>query len=96
MKTHEVKSWPEHFEAIKSGVKTFDLRRNDRDYHVADVLHIKEWNPDIVANKVAGLTGRGIIKKITYVMQGVSDKPAPLRGLYADYCILGLADLEPK
>lgn len=45
MRTHEVKSWPEFFIPVNDGVKPFDLRRNDRDYQVGDLLRMREWVP---------------------------------------------------
>jgi hypothetical protein len=38
---HELKTDPEAFDAVASGAKTFELRRNDRDYQVGDVLVLK-------------------------------------------------------
>lgn len=31
-KTHEIKIWPSQFDAVVSGHKTFEWRKNDRDY----------------------------------------------------------------
>jgi len=45
MNTHSVKSWPEFFGPVISNVKTFELRRADRDYQVGDRLHLREWEP---------------------------------------------------
>ena len=33
---HELKCWPEYFEAVISGAKTFEVRKNDRDFAVRD------------------------------------------------------------
>jgi hypothetical protein len=46
-KTHEVKSWPREFAAIREGIKTFEVRVDDRDepYAVGDVLFQREWDP---------------------------------------------------
>lgn len=45
-KTHELKCWPFHFRAIREDRKTFELRKNDRDFEVGDCLHLREWNPE--------------------------------------------------
>lgn len=43
---HELKIWPEHFDNIVIGKKTFEIRKNDRDYKTGDTLILKRFNPD--------------------------------------------------
>lgn len=45
MNVHHVKCWPEFFEPIFAGLKTFEIRLNDRDYQVDDLLVLQEWTP---------------------------------------------------
>lgn len=75
---HEVKSWPEHFSATMFGQKSFDLRRNDRDYKVGDYLIFKEYDPGTMQ-----YTGRVLTRQVNYILQGVF-------GLPEDMVILGL------
>lgn len=45
MKTHELKCWPESYYAIISGMKTAEVRKDDRGYGAGDMLVLREWNP---------------------------------------------------
>ena len=60
----EKKVWPEYFQKIIDGVKTFELRLADFKCDVEDVLVLKEWNP-----KTKEYTGRILEKKITYIFK---------------------------
>jgi hypothetical protein len=44
-KIHHVKSWPQYFKPIKAGFRTHELRRNDRDYNVGDLMVLEEFDP---------------------------------------------------
>ena len=37
-RTHELKSWPRFFNPITNGDRRHELRRNDRNYRVGDLL----------------------------------------------------------
>lgn len=43
--THKLKIWPRMFEAVQRGDKTFEIRKNDRDYQTGDTLVLEEWDP---------------------------------------------------
>lgn len=47
MKTHELKIDPQYFEAIADGRKTFEIRKNDRNYKVGDRLVLREYDSSI-------------------------------------------------
>lgn len=79
---HELKVWPEYFEAIWLGNKTFELRNNDRDFQVGNRLILREWCP-----KNAEYTGRQYKRGITYIL-----KDAEAFGLQKDYVVLGLGN----
>ena len=63
---HAVKIYPEYYEAVKSGNKPFEIRKNDRDYKVGDILALNEFSSDGAGN--GKYTGRAIIAKISYVL----------------------------
>lgn len=46
MKIHELKLDIKYFDAVKNGNKNFELRKNDRDYQVGDILELKAWTED--------------------------------------------------
>ena len=62
MKKVEKKVWPEYFEEILNGSKTFELRLNDFEINEGDILVLKEWGP-----KTKDYTGRMLEKKVGYV-----------------------------
>ncbi|HLC55686.1 MAG TPA: DUF3850 domain-containing protein, partial [Candidatus Nanoarchaeia archaeon] len=41
----EKKVWPEFFQEILDGNKTFELRLNDFECNQGDILILKEWDP---------------------------------------------------
>ncbi len=58
----EKKVWPEYFQKITDGVKTYELRLADFECKPGDILVLKEWN-----QKTKQYTGRVLEKKVTYV-----------------------------
>lgn len=59
---HEKKVWPEYFQKIIDGDKTFEIRLADWECNEGDTLILQEWNPE-----TKELTGRTIEKEVTYV-----------------------------
>ena len=41
---HELKILPEYFNAVISGEKTFEIRKNDRPFHKGDLLALNEFD----------------------------------------------------
>ncbi|MBR3470283.1 MAG: DUF3850 domain-containing protein [Lachnospiraceae bacterium] len=74
---HEIKIKPKYYAAVIAGMKTFELRENDRDYQVGDEVKLMEWDED-------GYTGRYYTITITYVLKDV-----PEYGLAEGFCIFG-------
>jgi len=42
---HELKIWPQYYEAVANGSKTFELRKNDREFQKGDEVVLKEYDP---------------------------------------------------
>lgn len=58
--THELKILPEYFEAVTSGRKRFEIRKNNRDFKVGDLLYLREWNGE-------NFTGESYKAEVTYI-----------------------------
>jgi hypothetical protein len=61
-KTHNLKIYPQYFEEVLTGNKTFEIRRNDRNFLVGDTVVLQEFN-----RGVGEYTGREIEVIITYI-----------------------------
>lgn len=64
MKTHKLKIWPEYFELVINEKKSFEVRKNDRDFKVGDMLILREWNPE-----TEKYTGSHIHRRVTYILR---------------------------
>lgn len=76
---HDLKTWPEFFQEVKAGRKTYEIRENDRDFHVGDLLRLHEY----IAERHV-YTGDVIEKVITYMTGGGN------WGLPSNLCVLAL------
>ncbi len=70
------------FELVFQGTKDFELRFDDRDFLVGDIVWLQEYKSNIP-------TGRNIKKEIKYILR-------KFKGLQAGYVILGLKDEVKK
>lgn len=75
---HELKCWPEFFEALHNGTKLLELRTDDRPFQVGDILRQREWepggryidgNPEVGGATVQGYSGREIRHRVTYLLR---------------------------
>lgn len=64
MRRIKKKVWPEFFDKIVSGDKTFEVRLADFDCQPGDILMLQEWLP---ATKK--YSGREIEKEVTYIVK---------------------------
>ncbi len=80
VRTHELKTWCDPFEAVWDGRKAFEVRKDDRGFQVGDTLSLREWNHG------AGIyTGRSVEAVVTYKVGGE-------RGLPDGMCVLGIRE----
>ena len=76
--THELKVLSEYYWKIPCQKKTFELRKDDRDYKVGDILDLKEWDGE-------KFTGHHVRREITYILRNCKQY-----GLEDGYCIIGM------
>jgi len=77
---HSLKTWPEHFELVRTNKKLFEIRKNDRAFEIGDYLALKEWSP--IDRK---FSGRVLYFRITCIYQGERF------GLKDGFVVLGLS-----
>ncbi|MFG0317555.1 MAG: ASCH/PUA domain-containing protein [Planctomycetota bacterium JB042] len=75
---HDLKTWPEFFAAVEDLRKTFEVRRNDRDFREGDELLLREWDPETEA-----YSGRELLRRVSFVYDGA--------WIAEGYVVLGLA-----
>lgn len=61
MTIHKLKIRPEYFNAVVWGHKRAELRKNDRDYKVGDLICLLEYSDD------SGFSTRSALFRITHV-----------------------------
>lgn len=81
-KTHTLKTLPEYFIEVWNGKKKFEVRKNDRDFQVGDILKLIEYDP-----QTENSTGF-IHQKVSYILHG------PAFGIQEGYCVMSLTELD--
>jgi len=76
---HDLRTWPKPFAAVRSGLKPWELRKNDRDFKVGDLLRLREWAAD------TGYSGEVEERVIAWILDGGQ------YGLPEGFCIMTLA-----
>lgn len=81
---HELKTINPYFTDVWEGIKTFELRKNDRGFKNGDKLLLREYDE----NK--GYSFREISATVSYVLLG------GIYGLSEGFCILSLKSIRCK
>lgn len=81
MKIHELKTVNPYFEHLWSGLKDFEVRKNDRDFKIGDRLRLVEYGEH------KNYVPKSILKDIKYILKGGH------HGIADDYVVLGLKDV---
>ena len=61
---HYLKCETEYYQAVERGDKTFELRKNDRNYQVGDLLHLKETVNGVYTERQLKP------KEVVYILEG--------------------------
>lgn len=94
MKLHELKILHEYLIDVTLGTKTFELRKNDRDYQEGDLIRFIDIGEDDTTTSKCLYEphiDENTLYRITYVLKNVEKY-----GLDKDYCILAIKKLEIK
>lgn len=86
MKIHELKILPLYFEELIKGSKNFEIRKNDRDFQVGDILMLREYRKEF---NETGYSGRKHRVVITYILTSQE-----FEGLAKNYVALGVFSIE--
>lgn len=88
MSEHDLKVWPRFFDALLSGEKTFEVRKDDRGFRAGDTLLLREWrpyaDPDEPVVSYGEYTGRELRRTVTYLMTG------PAFGIERGYVVMAI------
>jgi hypothetical protein len=79
---HILKIWPQYYEPLLEGDKTFEVRQNDRGFQRGDAL----WFVEVSSDEPHIPTGRRATATVSYVHSGLGMDPG--------YVSLGLRDVE--
>ncbi len=77
---HRLKTVQPYFDAVATGAKTAELRKEDRVFQVGDLLLLDEWTG-------SEFTGRYVVAEITHITRGPP-------WFAAGYCMLSFRKLN--
>ena len=63
---HELKILPYYFAPVQSGLKTFEIRKNDRNFQTGEYVWLRECNPAF-----RGYSGEFVLVQIVYLLDDV-------------------------
>ncbi len=90
---HRLKIDPEPASHVIREIKTFEVRKNDRDFQVGDTLMLSETRYSALAMRQGQpleYTGRQIEAQVTYILDGTTFPEA----LQEDYVILAIKVID--
>lgn len=82
---HELKVRSEYYQAIANKIKTFEVRKNDRDFKVGDYLILEEWDPE-----TKKYTGNRMDASIDYILRDGEF------GIKKDYVVMSITVIATR
>lgn len=85
MKIHELKTDLDVFRQVQKGWKTFEIRKNDRDFKLRDILHLRATSysgEEMKRGKPLEYTGEELLCEVIGILHG------PLYGLIDGWVIM--------
>lgn len=91
---HNLKTHPRFFDHVSAGLKTFEVRKDDRGFVEGDILVLHRWPGDEWHNCLCSLDDcnhktERLTVQVTYIVHGGQ------YGIGAGYVVMGI-DLEAK
>lgn len=71
--THNLKTYPGSFRAVKQGRKKAEFRKDDRVFQEGDYMRLQEWVPTglaTVGQATGHYTGEELLVRVTHVQPG--------------------------
>lgn len=91
---HELKTWPEFFEAVERGDKTFEVRRDDRGFCVGDTLVLQRFQPGDGWRGGSYRDEHGDERTVEVVV--TYKLPGGRLGIDASFCVLGFRRFDSQ
>ena len=82
---HHLKTWPAFYPSVLDRSKPFEVRKDDRNFMVGDLLILEEYDP----NKCR-YTGRHCKRTVTFVLRGGGF------GVEPTHCVMGLGIIPAR
>lgn len=79
---HELKTWSRHFNDVFMGRKTFEVRKNDREYKAGDNLTLIEGDLNEIGEWIP--TGRKLTRTVTHIL------PGGQFGILQGFCVMSI------
>lgn len=81
---HNLKAWPCYFQGLVSKTKTFEYRKDDRDFKNGDILVLQEYEACS-----STYTGKSVLRKVTFIIKGNKHSMIP-----EGFCVMSIVPLD--